>query len=512
MESKEILQRIARQTPSNDSVGQLRPLNSPTEQAATATAKPPITPLDWAVILRDLHNHQDVFTRAAMLAHALAKQWSASRVVLVRNHSSKPLEVVGTSSGLARDISEIDRQRLMHAAQESRDQRATIWANQATGSALQIPTNKLIALAHMQLAKDLNGLVLSIPLGLEGQVQGVLMIEFTNEQSPLSRGAIAEHWESSLAVFETEAIAVASTVAMLFSQNDLPTLFKNPLLYIKLRIIGRNGLIACGLILAAAFLLPISDPISAPARIEGQIQRQLTSPTDGLLKAVHARPGDRVKAGQLIAELKERDFELERSRLQSERSAHDSSYRAAIAKGDRTAMILAQAKIDEVDAQLGLITTQIDSIQVRAPIDGVIISTDLSTLVGNAIERGQTLAVVAPENSFRVIIELDERDSTRVKRLQKGQLALSARPFESLSIQVDSISPAAISTESGNAIELQAKLVANSDQSTIQFVKPGLRGVVHLDNGQAPLAFIWYRQTSHYLRLWAWRWLPWLVS
>jgi HlyD family secretion protein len=142
----------------------------------------------------------------------------------------------------------------------------------------------------------------------------------------------------------------------------------------------------------------------------------------------------------------------------------------------------------------------------------VIISTDLSTLVGNPIERGQTLAVVAPENSFRVIIELDERDSTRVKLLQQGQLALSARPFETIKVQVESISPAAIATDTGNAIEVHAKLATTTEQAKAQFVKPGLRGVVHLENGQASLALIWYRQTSHHLRLWAWRWLPWLLG
>jgi multidrug efflux pump subunit AcrA (membrane-fusion protein) len=175
-------------------------------------------------------------------------------------------------------------------------------------------------------------------------------------------------------------------------------------------------------------------------------------------------------------------------------------------------MFMAQSKIEELDAQLGLIATQLDEIQVRAPIDGIIISTDLSTLIGNPIERGQTLAVVAPENSFRVILELDERDSTRVRTLQTGKLALSARPFESLEIQVDSISPAAISTESGNAIEIHAKLLTKQSASSSQFIRPGLRGVAHLEDGNAPIAFIWYRQASQYFRLWAWRWLPWVVG
>ncbi len=507
MESKELLNRIARQQPPTNTAVSVRvPAHQPEKSPSQCFA------LNWGPILTRIHNELQNETRLAMLAESIAQQWAASRVVLLNAQPGKPLEILGASNALIQDLNEQDKQNLTNAAHEAREQHTSVWGSYGLSSDLQFAECKLVAIAHHQLARDVSGIALSLPLGLAGKIEAILVVEFALDQQPQVINSLAQFWTESVRRIETESIAIASALSLVQTKQATPLMLRNPLQFIKTKLIGRNGLIAGALLVAAITLIPINDPVSAPARVEGQIQRQLTSPTNGLLKAVYARPGDRVKTGQVIAELKERDFELERSRLQSERAAYEGNYRSSIAKGDRAAMILAQSKVEELDAQLGLIATQIDGIQVRAPIDGVIISTDLSTLVGNSIERGQTLAVVAPENSFRVIIELDERDSSRVKTLQKGQLALSARPFESISVQVDSISPAAIVTESGNAIEVHAKVTKATSSNQTNFIKPGLRGVVHLEDGNTPLAFIWYRQTSQYLRLWAWRWLPWLVG
>ena len=42
---------------------------------------------------------------------------------------------------------------------------------------------------------------------------------------------------------------------------------------------------------------------AASARLEGAVQRVLSASEDGFLREVHVRPGDLVKAGQVLAEL-----------------------------------------------------------------------------------------------------------------------------------------------------------------------------------------------------------------
>ncbi|MGH8679092.1 MAG: GAF domain-containing protein, partial [Burkholderiales bacterium] len=47
-------------------------------------------------------------------------------------------------------------------------------------------------------------------------------------------------------------------------------------------------------ILAALLFVPVEDRVSAPARVEGAIQRSLVAPVDGFLRTAYVKPGDRV--------------------------------------------------------------------------------------------------------------------------------------------------------------------------------------------------------------------------
>jgi len=66
-------------------------------------------------------------------------------------------------------------------------------------------------------------------------------------------------------------------------------------------------------LLGAAFITT-DYRVSAPARLEGAVQRVLAAPADGYLKQTHVRPGDHVKEGQLVAELADEDLSSRRGK------------------------------------------------------------------------------------------------------------------------------------------------------------------------------------------------------
>ena len=257
------------------------------------------------------------------------------------------------------------------------------------------------------------------------------------------------------------------------------------------------------LLMLAALLVPINHSVSAPARIEGEVQRVVASPTKGYLKSVKVRPGDRVTTGQLLAELGERDLELERTKFKSEVAQHEGASAVAFAKGDRAAMSMSQAKADEARAQLGLVDHQLEQIQLTAPIDGVLIQGDLAQSIGTPIDRGQSLFTIAPVNRFRVIVELDERDIRAVAVGQRGELALSAMPWDTLALTVKRVAPMATLVENRNVFELETV-----PGDALAEVRPGLRGTAHLNVGQASLLAIWGTRAVNALKRWSWRWTP----
>ncbi|MEM6985211.1 MAG: hypothetical protein AAF499_01625 [Pseudomonadota bacterium] len=61
---------------------------------------------------------------------------------------------------------------------------------------------------------------------------------------------------------------------------------------------------------ALGALVDVRYRVSAPAGIEGSVQRILVSPVDGYVKAVFARAGDTVKSGQVVADMNSKEFWL----------------------------------------------------------------------------------------------------------------------------------------------------------------------------------------------------------
>ena len=240
--------------------------------------------------------------------------------------------------------------------------------------------------------------------------------------------------------------------------------------------------------------------VGGNARVEGAIQRVLVAPADGFIRQNHVRPGDQVKAGQqVLIELAEQDLQLERNKWSSELAQHENSYAAAMARADRTQLVISQARADEARAQLALVDEQLGRIRLEAPFDGVVIRGDLSQSLGAPVQRGDVLLTIAPKDRFRVIVEVDERDIARIKVAQQGSLALSALPWDTLPLRIARITPMASPVEGKNVFEVEATLENQPDS-----LRPGLRGVARIAVGEAPLLWSWTHRLTDWLRLKAW--------
>jgi multidrug efflux pump subunit AcrA (membrane-fusion protein) len=243
--------------------------------------------------------------------------------------------------------------------------------------------------------------------------------------------------------------------------------------------------------------------VSARARLEGSVQRLLAAPADGYLKLAYARPGDVVKAGQLLAELADDDLKLEERKAQSEVAQLENSYGTALVKQDRAEVAIIFAKLEESRAQLALAQSRLMRTQLRAPFDGIVITGDLTQSLGAPVKKGESLMTVAPEHDFRVIIEVDERDIGVVRMHGTGSLALSALPGDTFPIEVSRITPVATTGDGRNYFEVEARLKANIGPE----LRPGLVGVAKVDAGSRSWLWICTHRVTDWIRLTLWSWV-----
>lgn len=256
-------------------------------------------------------------------------------------------------------------------------------------------------------------------------------------------------------------------------------------------------------LLVAVLALPLPWRVSAPARLEGSVQRAVVAAADGFLQEASVRPGDRVKAGQLLAQLSSHDLELERRRRDSELRQHENAYRAAQARNDRTQMVVSQARAAEAQALLALAETQLQRSRLTAPFDGIVIKGDLVQNLGAPVRKGEVLMVLSPSDSFRLIVEVDEADISAVHPGQAGQLALAARPDQALRFTTRRVVPLATAADGRNYFEVEATLAQQLPE-----LRPGLSGVARIEVGQRSLAWLLFHRAASWLRLALWTVLP----
>jgi multidrug resistance efflux pump len=243
--------------------------------------------------------------------------------------------------------------------------------------------------------------------------------------------------------------------------------------------------------------------ITADANLEGKVQRAVTAAMQGYIVEAHARAGDIVRAGTVLAVMDDRDLRLERQKLISQSAQQESERRQAIAEGNRARAGILEAQSGQVRAQAALVEEQIARTRLVAPFDAVVVKGDLSQSLGAAVERGNVLFELAPLDSYRVIMKVDERDINGVTVGQKGRLALTSMPNEGITLQIEKITPVSVVDQGRNFFRVEA--VASG---AIDKLRPGMEGVGKIDIDQRKLFWIWTHKMVHWMRMWIWSWWP----
>jgi RND family efflux transporter MFP subunit len=237
--------------------------------------------------------------------------------------------------------------------------------------------------------------------------------------------------------------------------------------------------------------------------VEGETQRAIAAPFAGFIAESFVRAGDRVTKGQILARLDERDLSLEQTRLLSEREEAERKFRVALAEQDRAAMAVLAAQVNQAEAQLHLVEERLARSRVAAPFDGVVVSGDLSQLLGTPVDQGKVLFEVAPLDRYRVILKVDERDIDYVELGQSGDLVLSGLPGEVMTFSVKQMTPVSTPQDGRNTFRIEAQL---SDSSAR--LRPGMEGVGKILVGRARLIWIWTHGLTDWARLTLWNWIP----
>jgi multidrug resistance efflux pump len=444
----------------------------------------------------------------ALQAQALAQLRFDAAAAAVVNHLTLALPCERVSLGLyvgarlrivaisgAADVREKHNAvgRIAAAMAEALDQRTSIVHPLPSGA------SPAITLAHQELSQS-NGhaAIYTVPVATRHEMLGALLFE--------RRGG-----------FNTQSLEAAKDAAM----------FAGPLLALKQRADDRVGhrvaqalrpasrrpfgrapfsvgraIVAVGVVaLAALALLPVTHRVVAPARVEGAVQQVISAPVDGFIGSVAVRPGETVREGQVLMSLDTHELALERDKWAAEMSQLDKQYREALSKDEAAPIMVARAKLEQAQSQHELAVRQFERSTLRAPMDGVVLSGDLTQAVGMPLKRGQELMTIAPDRGWRIVAEVEEQEIGPVREGQQAQVLFAGMPgSDAVLFPVARIAPVATQAEGRNVFEVEG-----TPQAEAAGLRPGMRGVARIELGERALGAIWWERAQHAWRRLAWR-------
>ena len=227
------------------------------------------------------------------------------------------------------------------------------------------------------------------------------------------------------------------------------------------------------------------------------------APFDGYVKEARHRAGDILRKGDVLCSLDDRLLKLEFLKWRSHREQLQKHHYQALAEMDEIKVRIVAAQLKKADAQLALATHRLSRTELVAPFDGVVVRGDLSQSIGAPVERGEVLFEVAPLDSYRVILKVDERDVAEVATNQKGHLVLSAFPGDRLPFSVRKITPVSITSEGRNYFRVEAELNTESGKR----LRPGMEGIGKIEIKRRRLVWIWTHRAIDWLKMTLWSWL-----
>jgi biotin carboxyl carrier protein len=439
--------------------------------------------------------HEQFYASAMALVTALATSLSCDRVSIGFVRRGRTRVTAVSHSAEFKEQTNLIR-GLGEAMDEAIDQRETIvYPPPPEGPSAVIQAHTAFANEHG------SGALLCVPLEAGGHAVGALFLERSTERP-----------------FDQKSVDLCQSVASLVGpvldihrREDRwlgAKVWESLTRYVR-NLVGPSHValklttaLIAGL-LAFCFFAEGDYRVSAKTVLEPIVQQAAAAPFNGYVREAPIRAGDLVQTGDLLCTLDDRELRLERSKSLSKLEEYRKEYHKAMAEREAAKVEIAAAQMQQAQSELALLDEQLAHTRVLAPFDGIVVSGDWSQSLGAPVEKGKVLFEIAPLDSYRVVLEVDERDIADVRVGQPGHLLLSAFPSDPVEVTVAKVTPVSAAKEGRNFFRVEATLDQAHDR-----LHPAMEGAGKIEIDRRLLVWIWTHQVVDWVRLTLWTWLP----
>ncbi len=205
---------------------------------------------------------------------------------------------------------------------------------------------------------------------------------------------------------------------------------------------NRKNWALIGFGLLAASFIPAPYHVSSECEVRPESKLFIASPFDTTLEKCHVLPGEHVTKNMLLATLDGRETKLELAEIEAELNRATKLRDGHVVSHESGEAYVAKYEIERLRSRRSLLLHRQESLELRSPMDGIVIAGDLQNAEGMPLKVGETLLEVAPLDQLRIELSIPEDDVRFTKPDMPTTVRLDAFPFESWNGKIERIHPA----------------------------------------------------------------------
>ena len=260
-------------------------------------------------------------------------------------------------------------------------------------------------------------------------------------------------------------------------------------------------------ILLAIMLFPVRMQLTGTAKVLPRERALAVAETQGRVARVLAAEGAQVKKGDALLELDDTELRKRVEIARKEESRLQAEADRLLLQNERAAAQVAQLALERAEREREYHEGQMKLATIRSPLDGVVMTPDLRSRQGDAVQPGSQLAMIGDPVSWDLEVNLPESDvALLLERVERNgpvpvrfKLAsLPQRTFHAELAESASVASAAEVIDGKNTFRVLVPLPANEDYG--QYFRAGYTGRARFDVGYRPLFYSAMRRFFNWLR------------
>jgi putative peptide zinc metalloprotease protein len=282
--------------------------------------------------------------------------------------------------------------------------------------------------------------------------------------------------------------------------------------YMAWKITRRQQAGAVGLALLL-LIPPIPSSVSTGLVLEPGKSARVRAEVSGQVAEVLIRQGQNVRAGQVIAVLRNPEIEADASILRQQLAMASSDLRNGQDRSDFDKAAGAGWERNRLQEELEVAENRFAALKISSPIDGVVANADVDQMAGTFLAAGDELAQIVDRSTMKARILVRDWELEEVRPGAPARVKVVPFPFRTFIGKVDQILPAAALdrpvTQTEDLERLGQKLT-NYFAVDVEFSNPngllreGMTGTAKISGNKTSLAWQAGRGTWRWIRAQFW--------